>query len=216
MPAPTARACTDPGPWRYHDRWPWIHLAAAVWLATVLTLRWETIQEDPRWLVFFWFGLISLALHQFEEYGVPGGFRRWFNRYAFQSDNPAFPVTKALAQHVNTAGLFVAGPAAAWAGLHEIWAGLAFLYVNALDALFHISATQLGRRYSPGTATAGLLLLPLACHATWLFVSTGEARPLDLALAGGAALAAQGLGFVWVRRTATRYPELLRVRWRSC
>lgn len=213
MQAPTVHSCTDPGPWRYNDRWPWLHLALAFWMTTVLILRWQVISGHPRWLIFFWFGLITLLFHQFEEYGVPGGFRRWFNRYGFGSANPAFPLTKSLAQRINTVALLVAGPVAAWAGTYEIWAGLAFLYANAVNALFHITASQLDRRYSPGSVTGGLLLLPLACYATWRFVASGEALPFDLALAGAIALVVQGLLFLWPRRAASRYPELLRVNW---
>jgi len=157
---------------------------------------------------------MALLLHQFEEHGVPGGFRPWFNSFAYRSQNSAFPLTKKLARQVNTGALLL-GLAAGIAAQAEIWIGLAFLYACGANALFHITSSQLSRRYSPGTATGGLLLLPLACYATWRFVSTSEAQPWDLALAGLTALVLQGVTFFALHRRALRYPELLRIEWRT-
>lgn len=163
----------DAGPLRLYDRWPAIHIAiaTAVLVAGVLNRPW--LNANTSWLWFVVLAIPVLAAHEWEEFGFPGGFRRWFNVDVCRSTDPDTPLTKKQAA-LNHMPLMLLFPFLAVVGTRWPWIGLAGLYSLVADGFFHLSASGITRRYSPGLVTALLLYLPLGVSATYYLVATGQ------------------------------------------
>ena len=131
-----------------------------------------------------WLMPAAFALHIVEEFA--GGFPSWvthvvggsFNNSAFIANNAAFMAIMLVltAWTVRSASHLAAGLLIFWSSANLFW-----------DGLFHIIATAVYDRYSPGLITSALLYIPIS-----LLVSTAALR--DQALSVRALLAAVGLG----------------------
>lgn len=161
------------GPLGLYQRWPWIHLLIGAIVVAVAAANWPWVQEHPRWLWFFVLPIPILALHEWEEFVFPGGFLPWFNQHIWRSPDPLAPFTRQLAT-INHMPLVLLYPLLAVLGAHWPWIGLSGLYGLLADCTFHVSATGVARRYSPGTVTALVLYLPLGFSATRYFVAAGD------------------------------------------
>lgn len=112
-----------------------------------------------------WLSLISLFLHQLEEYRVPGTFPGMINRAMFGSGQPdRYPLNTNTALIINAGigwtGYFLAallGTRAVWLGIATILVSLGNLVAHTL--LFNIRGRTL---YNAGLATSWLLFAPLA------------------------------------------------------
>lgn len=209
MSQPTDQPGDDAGPGRLYDRWPWLHLAIAVLMLAAAALAWPWAREHPRWLWFLFLPIPVLALHQWEEFVLPGGYLPWFNGQVYRSRNPYFPLSKKLAA-LNHMPLMVLFPLLALLGSLWPFVGLGGLYGLMADGLFHIAATAAAGRYVPGTVTALLLYLPLGFSATHHFVSAGEVSLGGFLLAAfGGVLVLNAFVFLPTRQLANRRPELL-------
>jgi hypothetical protein len=110
--------------------------------------------------VFLWLPFFAIAAHLIEEFVWPGGFAQWYRAYP-----PGYstPVTVRLLVIVNAVfvGLALLPPL-----LGATPQGFAYWVVvaaiAAANALFHLRATIVTRRYSPGVVTGLALYLPLA------------------------------------------------------
>jgi hypothetical protein len=181
-------APTAAGPFGLWDRWPWIHLAIAGLVVAGAAATWPLVLDHPAWLWFFVLPIPILALHEWEEFVLPGGFARWFNLEVCRSDDPWRPYSRqeGARQHMP---LMVLYPLLALLGTRWPWIGLAGIFALLADAMFHLSMTAVWRRYSPGTVTALLLYFPLGFAATHRFVAAGEINMVWLLVAafGGVA-----------------------------
>ena len=122
----------------------------------------------------FWSALPALMLHQFEEYVFPGGFLSWFNREIFHSERDNFPFSPKAALIVNILLGWTGYALVGYIGLKQVWfvmPMMGFLFVNAW---FHIVHSVSSTRYSPGTFTAVLVLLPLSSYTFYYYVMTWE------------------------------------------
>ncbi|MBS0393677.1 MAG: HXXEE domain-containing protein [Proteobacteria bacterium] len=124
----------------------------------------------PRGLsLLLWLSLISLFLHQFEEYRFPGYFPGMMNTVMFASTRPdRYPLNPQTALIVNVVTGWLFYVLAAVLADRAVWLGIATMLVSVGNIFAHTILFNLrGRtRYNPGMLTADLLFLPLA---GWFF-----------------------------------------------
>lgn len=132
--------------------------------------------------LLLWLSLITLFLHQFEEYRYPGYFPGMMNTAMFASPQPdRYPLNSQIALIVNVmVGWLFYFLAAAFAE-KALWLGIATILVSvgnffAHTFLFNIKGKT---RYNPGMLTAVLLFLPLAACFFYLVVAGQMASPVD-------------------------------------
>jgi hypothetical protein len=127
--------------------------------------------HDTTVLVLVWSLPIAFSLHVFEEFALPGGLKQWIRAY-----KPGKPKGDFHYIFVNAIGFVVALIIALKASDVSVYR--IFLFFTALmgaNAVSHIRGTIQKKQYCPGTASGGLLLIPLFVISYWYFLSTGRA-----------------------------------------
>ena len=132
--------------------------------------------------LLLWLSLISLFLHQFEEYRYPGYFPGMMNTVMFSSQRPdRYPLNTNTSFIVNVfIGWFSYLLAAVFAE-KALWLGIATILVSvgnfiAHTFLFNIKGKTL---YNPGMVTAIVLFLPISAYFGYLVINNHLATPLD-------------------------------------
>lgn len=144
----------------FFARWPYVGLALAVALVGVLAL--DPGLDDLQVLLVV--SLVTLLLHQGEEYVWPGGFPQMVNRVVFGSDRPdRFPLNQRTAWLINVALGWTVYALAAILGDRAIWLAIATLTVSAGNVAAHTLLFNIRGRtvYNPGLATCWLLFVPV-------------------------------------------------------
>jgi hypothetical protein len=143
---------------RHH--WFDVGLAAAVPLGIFLVLH----RMD--WLaLLLWVNLISLLLHQFEEYRFPGYFPGMMNTVMFSSDRPdRYPLNTNTALIVNLSVGWLSYLLAALLGERALWLAIATVLVSAGNFVAHTFLFNIKGKtlYNPGMVTAIVLFGPIA------------------------------------------------------
>ncbi|MFZ4663276.1 MAG: HXXEE domain-containing protein [Caldilineaceae bacterium] len=132
------------------------------------------------WLL--WGSLLSLFLHQFEEYRYPGYFPGMMNVVMFGSKQPdRYPLNANTALLVNVAVGWLSYLLAALFGETLLWLGIATMLVSVGNVVAHtLLFNILGKTfYNPGLLTALLLFLPIVVYFCWLVIQNNLATPLD-------------------------------------
>lgn len=117
-----------------------------------------------------WFSLVSLFLHQLEEYRIDGTFPGMINSVMFNSKMPdRYPLNTNSAFYVNVVVGWTFYFLAAICAERTIWLGIATIMVSigntiAHTILFNVKGKTL---YNPGLVTSCLLFAP----CSYLFVS---------------------------------------------
>ena len=144
-----------------------------------------SIATPPR-LMFrsaVWLVPACFALHVLEE---SNGFTGWAQRHGRPDYSSADFV------QINAAGLLLTGAATLavtrWRGrrLFAAYYALILTQQALFNPVFHVGSTVVYRDWSPGTATAVLLFLPLWWHLTRLALRDGSLDSRGVALAIGA------------------------------
>lgn len=134
--------------------------------------------------LILWLNLISLFLHQFEEYRYPGYFPGMLNTILFSSRQPdRYPLNTNSSFVINVAlGWTIYLMAAMFAG-KAIWLGIAAFSVSVGNVLAHAFLFNIRGRtfYNPGLFTSVVLFLPLAAFFFYSLVKFGIAEPADWA-----------------------------------
>jgi hypothetical protein len=132
--------------------------------------------------LLLWISLISLFLHQFEEYRWPGNFPGMMNRVMFASIQPdRYPLNSNTALIINLlVGWSTYFLAALFAG-KAIWLGIAATLVSAGNFIAHTFLFNFrGKtKYSPGMLTAILLFLPISVYFFSFIIRNRLAVPVD-------------------------------------
>jgi len=129
-----------------------------------------------------WLSLISLFLHQFEEYRYPGYFPGMLNSVLFKSAQPdRYPLNTHSALVVNVAVGWLFYFLAAWFGAAAIWLGIATLLVSTGNIFAHTLLFNLKGKtlYNPGMFTSIALFLPIVACFLQMVISNGQASSLD-------------------------------------
>ncbi len=132
--------------------------------------------------LLLWLSLITLFLHQAEEYRYPGYFPGMMNVVMFHSRRPdRYPLNPQIALVVNLGVGWLAYFLAAILAGRAMWLGIATLLVSlgnfiAHTFLFNIKGKT---RYNPGMLTAIVLFLPLVGIFFTTLIRQQAATPLD-------------------------------------
>lgn len=147
--------------------------------------------------LLLWLSLISLFIHQAEEYRFPGTFPGMMNRVMFGSHAPdRYPLNSNTALVVNVfVGWTVYFLAAVFSG-RAVWLAIAAILVSCGNFIAHtILFNVRGRtRYNPGMASAILLFAPLSTVFFYLIARNRAAAPIDWVIGVALGIALNYLG----------------------
>lgn len=164
--------------------WPYVGLAVAAVLSLVYYLERGWLFASDDWV--FWVHIPVLMVHQFEEYGYPGGFKTWWNGEVWDSGDDDFPLDWKTSAKINVLGGWL--PFTVMALIGSNWGGalliVPFLGImgNLHNAWFHVTYT-VSKSYSPGVLTSLGLYLPLTTYASFRFFQTGQISLWELIVA---------------------------------
>ncbi|MCB1058738.1 MAG: HXXEE domain-containing protein [Calditrichaeota bacterium] len=113
-------------------------------------------------------------LHQLEEYVIPGGFLSWINKDVFGSDNPKSPITPVFAFVLNVVIAWPLYAAVGYVNLEQMWFVMPAMGILFVNAWFHIALSLTHSRYSPGTFSSIMLILPLTLYTFYYYIMTWE------------------------------------------
>jgi hypothetical protein len=179
--------------------------AAAVAVVIYTAINWASMPVPQRMVALFFIGVTA---HVWEETRFPGGFTEMIaSRIGFTAKSKEFGEALTMVYVLWIAAVPLLFPRVAFLLLAPMLLGV-------LEAVGHtaiIRVFHLGRPYSPGLATALLVLLPISIYSMTYVVGHHLATPLDwhaavLYMAAGLVLAQ------WTVVTASgmKYTEFLR------
>lgn len=145
----------------FYLHWARLGAVAAVALGAWLALTWRGrgALDDLLWL-----SLISLFVHQCEEYLWPGGFPRMLNTVLFASATPdRYPLNARTAFMVNVCVGWGSYALAAVLGARAPWLAIATILVSAANFVAHAFVFNIKGRtwWNPGQTTAIVLFVPM-------------------------------------------------------
>jgi hypothetical protein len=149
--------------------------------------------------LLLWISLISLFLHQFEEYRYPGYFPGMMNSVMFLSNQPdRYPLNANTALIVNVIIGWLFYFLAAVFGEKALWLGIATILVSAGNFIAHTFLFNIkgNSRYNPGMITADILFLPIAVYFFILVYSGHLAITVDWILGIGLGIALNYIGIL--------------------
>lgn len=132
--------------------------------------------------LLLWLSLISLFLHQFEEYRYPGYFPGMMNTVMFSSKQPdRYPLNTNTSFIVNVCIGWLSYLLAAIFAEKAIWLGIATILVSAGNFIAHTFLFNIKGKtlYNPGMFTAIILFAPIAVYFGYLVIQGRFATPLD-------------------------------------
>jgi Protein of unknown function with HXXEE motif len=118
-------------------------------------------------VLLLWLSLITLFLHQFEEYRYPGYFPGMMNSVMFSSRQPdRYPLNSQTALIVNVIVGWLFYFTAAVINERAIWLGIATILVSVGNFIAHTFLFNIKGKtsYNPGMLTAIVLFLPLSAY----------------------------------------------------
>jgi Protein of unknown function with HXXEE motif len=162
----------------------WYNIGLVITIGPILYLAfaWHDTTLLQRLLLL---NFVALLVHQYEEYGFPGGFPAIANMVLRPSSSPdRYPLNQNAAMVLNS----IFGPAMYLIPVffpNVIWLGLAPALVGLMQFIFHGIYTnkKLGTFYNPGLAAVTLLHVPLGIYYIYYVQSTGIAGIWDWVIA---------------------------------
>ncbi len=159
-----------------------------------------------------WLSLVSLWLHQFEEYRYPGYFPGMINSVLFASKQPdRFPLNTNTSLIVNVViGWSFYFLAAVFAD-KVLWLGIATILVSLGNFVAHTFLFNIKGKtfYNPGMVTAVILFLPLSLYFFYYIIAQGLVTPLDWILGIILGIALNYIGILklidWLKNENTSY-----------
>ena len=162
--------------------------------------------------LLLWINLLSLFIHQFEEYRYPGGFPRMMNTVMFASDQPdRYPLNANTALIINLGVGWLFYSLAVLFGERLIWLAIAVILVSTGNFIAHTFLFNIkGKtRYFPGMVSAILLFLPISVYFFFLVIKGNLATPLDWVLGFVLGIALNYVGIIkmidWLKNKNTIY-----------
>lgn len=162
--------------------------------------------------LLLWISLISLFLHQFEEYRYPGYFPGMMNAVMFSSKQPdRYPLNTNTALIVNVFIGWLFYFLAAVFAEKALWLGIATILVSvgnffAHTFLFNIKGKT---RYNPGMLTAIFFFVPIAVSFGYLLIQGNLATWPDWIVGIILGIALNIIGILklidWLKDENTRY-----------
>ncbi len=132
--------------------------------------------------LLLWLSLITLFLHQFEEYRFPGYFPGMMNSVMFSSRQPdRYPLNTQTAFIINVIIGWLLYFLAAVFNEKVLWLGIATIFVSVGNVIAHTFLFNIKGKtvYNPGMLTAIVLFLPLSfLFFSWI-IQNHVTSPLD-------------------------------------
>lgn len=148
----------------------WCFVGAILFVAlTYVMAFWGAVYFSPIQIILI-YSFMAMLVHQFEEYGVPGGFPSFMNAIAFGEravpDRYPLNANTAMINNVFMTYTFyitaIFFPDVIWLGLMQVGQGM----VQALNHVFY-NNLKLKRFYNPGMASVVLLHWPVGIYYIW-------------------------------------------------
>jgi Protein of unknown function with HXXEE motif len=143
--------------------WYNIGLVVAIIVIVFLVINWNDIQIIRKLLLL---NFIALLLHQFEEYGLPGGEPAIMNMVLQPSDVPdRYPLNQHSAMVVNVLAAYlfylipVFFPNVIWLGLAPVLFGLGQFLIHGI-----VTNIKLKTFYNPGLGAVVFLHIPIGIY----------------------------------------------------
>jgi len=180
----------------------WYEFGAAVALATVVVLiALSRSLASTQMILALQF--VAVLLHQYEEFGKPGGAPLVMN-LALRKSPPdlarRYPLNQNSAMISNVGVVYLLYFSAAFLFPGMTWFGLAISLFSLFQIVIHgvLTPRAMGQLYNPGLATTVLLLVPLSLAYIYQVTVNGHAGVLDwiLAIATFGGIAVVGVGFL--------------------
>lgn len=182
---------------------------AGVILGLILVISWIAFRPDLETMqLILWVSLLTLFLHQFEEWRWPGWFAGMLNIGLFRSDDPdRYPLNSSSGMIVNVVVGWGGYVLAALLWSHALWLGVATFLVSIGNCCFHLIFMPIRLRipYNPGMVTSLLLFLPVT---VWFFVEGAHSGLLtagDLAIGIPLGIVLNTLGVIGVIELLKRH-----------
>lgn len=160
-----------------------------------------------------WISLISLWLHQFEEYRYPGYFPGMVNKVLFRSELPdRYPLNANTSLVVNVYIGWLLYLLAALLAEQAIWLAMASILVSLGNVMAHTFLFNIRGRtvYNPGLATALLLFLPVSLGFFYLIHDQHLVTSLDYAIGIPFGIVLNYVGILkmidWLKDERTPFP----------
>ena len=177
---------------------PFVSLGFAAVCATLAWRRRNEFAAKPYFHWFIYLHLAAVGLHQFEEYGWPGGFRDSFVAVFGTPEAQALVPSVTALELANAFGFTILFGVIGWLGTRVVWLGLALLFTNFGNGFFHLVHSGIHMAYVPGAITGTLLYLPLGLLAARYAILRGDVDARSLLLAFGLGTVASFVPFIHV------------------
>jgi len=159
----------------------WYYIGGILFVALSFSMGFWGGNVRPIQLILI-YSFMALLVHQFEEYGLPGGFPTLFNvimngetkapdRFP-QNSNLAMVVNVALAYPFYIAAILI--PDVIWLGLATMFFGLSQIFFHGI-----VINRSLKSFYNPGLAACVFLHGPIGIYYIWYVAIHGLAGPGD-------------------------------------
>ncbi len=184
--------------WLYNN-WYKSTIFLAVYALIFLLLLFEQA-NFPLFLIGLQF--VVYLLHQFEEYVLPGGFVKFFNKNLLGSKKDNFPLDSKVSFWINIPIIFIAYPASTiLAGYIDISIGIWTAHFSVINAISHV-AMFFKFAYNPGLIVSVFLNIPVGLFTIYYFQSQNlisaneQLTALSIGLLLQAGLMVYGFGFL--------------------
>ena len=160
-------------------RFHWFEVGLGLAVLTCGFILWR--QPHPISLIL-WISLISLFLHQFEEYRYPGYFPGMMNKVMFASKQPdRYPLNSNTALIINVVVGWLSYFLAAVFGEKAIWLGIATMLVSLGNFVAHTFLFNIKGKtyYNPGMITSIVLFGPIAFYFGYLVIQSNIPTTID-------------------------------------
>ncbi|MEM9324369.1 MAG: HXXEE domain-containing protein [Bacteroidota bacterium] len=160
----------------------WYDVAGLLAILSAIYL-WYSFSDLTSYGVIMWLSLISLFLHQLEEYRVVGTFPGMANKVLFRSSQPdRYPLNSHTALLVNVVTGWLTYGLAVFFGEVTVWLGIATMIISAGNFLAHTFLFNIRGKtfFNAGMATSILFFLPVVIYFfVHLSRDTALASPVD-------------------------------------
>jgi hypothetical protein len=189
----------------------WFDLGAVLALATALYIMLNFTAFTTAQLILY-ISLVSLFIHQLEEYRFPGYFPGMVNAALYKSPMPdRYPLNSQTSLIVNVVIGWASYLLAAVLANHYVWLGIATMVISLCNFFAHTILFNLKGKtwYNPGMATAICLFLPISIWYFRTIIADPQMHAADWLIGIPLGVALNYLGIVklidWMANRNTTY-----------
>jgi len=181
----------------------------AVLVLTYVIIHYKNLDD---YQLLMWLSLVTLFLHQLEEYRFAGTFPGMINKIMFHSDNPdRYPLNTNTALIINVIVGWLFYFLAAFLGEKTMWLGLATILVSFGNFIAHTFVFNIKGKtfYNAGMITAWIFFLPCTCFFFFLVNKNHLMRTSDYLIGISLGIVLNVVGIFkmieWLKDKNTKY-----------